>query len=240
MKKYCLGNWKMNQSLEEVKAFCHEFKLSSSDVFIGVAPQAIHIPYLLENSTMNIGSQNCSEQIKGAFTGELGPSFLQELGVKFSLIGHSERRHIYQESTPTCIKKVQNALENKIQVVYCIGETLQEFDNNQTEQTLRNQLVPLLEVLKASNQSSVVIAYEPVWAIGTGKVATLDIISNVTKFIHDLCLEHKQDYPVLYGGSVKPANVSDISQIITVQGVLVGGASLKADSFSSLCAAFEQ
>ncbi len=238
MKKYCLGNWKMNQSLDEVKSFCKEFQHESNELYVGVAPQAVHIPYLIDNCSMNIGSQNCSEHIKGAFTGELGPSFLKELGVSFSLIGHSERRSLFKETTHTCIKKIENAHLNDLLAVYCIGETLQEFEAAKTKDVLKTQLLPLLDNDFSNNKEKIVIAYEPVWAIGTGKVPTLEIISEVTSFIHETCLQHKQDYSVLYGGSVKPTNVKDISQIDTVQGVLVGGASLKADSFMSLCSAF--
>lgn len=228
----------MNQSLEEVKAFSKDFQESSNDLYIGIAPQAIHIPYLLENTQIFIGSQNCSEHKSGAFTGELGPQFLSELGAKFSLIGHSERRQLYKETTESCIEKIKNALSNNLLAVYCIGETLQEFEKNQTKEVLKDQLLPLLETFSINDQDNIVIAYEPVWAIGTGKVPTLEIISDVTSYIHDLCLQYKQDYGVLYGGSVKPANIKDISQIPSVQGVLVGGASLKAESFGALCKAF--
>ncbi len=229
----------MNQSLEEVKAFCKDFNFQSDSVITGIAAQAHHLSEL-KGKNFLVGSQNCYFEKKGAFTGELSATSLSDFGVNFTLIGHSERRHIFKENNEVSIKKTQTALEENLITIFCIGETLKDFEENKTFETLEAQLNPALNQLKTLKNfhQNFIIAYEPVWAIGTGKVATVEIISKTTEFIHQLALKHDLELPVLYGGSVKAQNCEDIANIATVQGVLVGGASLSSENFTPICNAF--
>lgn len=241
-KKYVLGNWKMNHGLSEIKSYFENFTYQSESAYVGVCPQTLH----LENAktlsqNLKIGSQNCAYETSGAYTGEVSPIALKELNVDFTLVGHSERRQYFGETNATCLKRIEKAHESNLLTVYCIGESLEEFESGKTLEVLTEQLKSGLFPILDKVINNIVIAYEPVWAIGTGKTATVEIISNVSSGIREILAAQSQaasELSLLYGGSVKPANAGEIAAIADVDGVLVGGASLKAEDFTEIAKAF--
>lgn len=251
-RKYLMvGNWKMNQSLNEVKSFfatLNDMGINYSDEMkIGIAPQAMHLAPSLkyaQDTGIKIGSQTCSEHEAGAYTGELAPSALKELGCGFTLIGHSERRTLFGETDHTLNAKTYNALNSNLDVIFCCGETLEEREAGRTLEVvlgqLENALIKGEKEIKFSGDQ-LTIAYEPVWAIGTGKTASPEQAEEVHAAIRGFLKEHfgedGNSMFILYGGSVKPANVKELLAQPNIDGGLVGGASLTADSFAQLCTA---
>ncbi|MCB9090965.1 MAG: triose-phosphate isomerase [Halobacteriovoraceae bacterium] len=243
-KLYCLGNWKMNHLVQDALQFCKEIQnvMKSEKTELGIAAQAIHLPLLLENlqkTPVLVGAQNSSEHKSGAYTGEISPEAIKDLGCQFVLIGHSERRQYYGETSQNCLEKIRTALAQNLIVVYCIGETLQEYEAGQTEQVLKTQLNEGLIALlnEQKDLGKIVIAYEPVWAIGTGKVATPEIVAKNLKAIRNhlgSALDAASQLSLLYGGSVKPENIDELMKIEDMDGALIGGASLKAQAFAAL------
>lgn len=244
---YIVGNWKMNQSLKDIKDF---FGVLKSEKFKAncetwISPQSLHLPFCLEmsnNTSFKIGSQNICTDSSGAFTGEVSSKAVKELGCHFTLIGHSERRSIYQETYQDQNKKVYQALEQNLATIFCIGETLEEREQGKTMEILKEQIVSSLKGIEGLNPKNFVFAYEPVWAIGTGKTAGPDQAEEAHKEIrtiisNELGLPGEQ-FSILYGGSVKPANVQDLMSQENIDGALVGGASLKSNDYRELCAAF--
>jgi triosephosphate isomerase len=251
-RKYLMvGNWKMNQSLQEIRTFFSELNTKGikydCDMKIGIAPQSLHLSTCLENlgtTEIQIGSQNCSEFESGAYTGELAPGALKELGCGFTLIGHSERRSLFGENDHIINAKVANALSTGLDVILCCGETLEERESGKTLEVVLGQLENALikgEKKISFTGNQLTIAYEPVWAIGTGKTASPEQAEEVHVAIRNFLKEHYGDNGseiyILYGGSVKPANVKELLAQPNIDGGLVGGASLKADSFAQLCTA---
>ncbi len=232
-----VGNWKMNQSLEEITSFFNTLKDNNFQSQAWIAPQALHISHCLKNkpSTMKIGAQNCAYENSGAFTGELSPMAIKELGAEFVIIGHSERRSIFKETDETLYKKTLIALENNLSVIFCVGETLEEREANKVEQVLASQLE---NGLRDIDNENIIIAYEPVWAIGTGVTASPEQAEKAHSFIRDFLANktklNASATKILYGGSVKPENVKELLACENIDGGLVGGASLKAESFSHL------
>ena len=237
------GNWKMNlsiaESVELTKACVKIAQNSTStEVWIAPSPEALYpckqaIP---TGSKLSIGSQNVAGAKSGAFTGETSANALKEIGCNFAIVGHSERRNVYGESDTVITERALGALEQGVQICFCIGEKIEERSSGATEKILSQQLSKLLSELKPELEQLLVIAYEPVWAIGTGEVATLEQIEQTHSFIQNHWKEKRgtQCPAILYGGSVKPNNFSEILAIPSVAGGLVGGASLKADSFATL------
>lgn len=243
MTKLLIANWKMNQNAKECQDFFNEFNTSFShkrDAW--VAPQSIYIPQALQlsfNSHIKVGAQNCSEHLNGAFTGELSSKALVDVGAHFVILGHSERRAIFSESNSTLNAKAKTALASGLKVVFCVGETLPEREGNLTLSIVGDQLNQGLSDLSAATAEKLIIAYEPVWAIGTGKTASPAQAQEVHAFIR---AELKKKFPgfgekikLLYGGSVKPDNVEELLGQKDIDGGLVGGASLKAKDFLALC-----
>ena len=186
-----------------------------------------------------IGAQNIHDQIEGAFTGEVSARMIKECGARFCIIGHSERREYFQESNLLINRKVKRALKEKIMPILCIGETLQEREGGLVEATLKTQLEECLMSLTEEEVKQIVIAYEPVWAIGTGKTATKDEAQDVHAFIRNYMKDSMgrtvaDDLPILYGGSVKPENISSLMVEPDIDGALVGGASLDVTSFAQI------
>lgn len=244
MKKreiYIVGNWKMNQTLEEIRKFFIEMSKMKMELKCKawIAPQAIHIPILKEitftTGSIQVGAQNCCDHDSGAFTGEISPLALADMGVEFVIIGHSERRTIYGEKDELLNSKVLLALKHGIKVIYCVGETLAEREANKTFSVIENQLNTGLKNLSLELASHLMIAYEPVWAIGTGKTATADEAEEVHAFIRSKLLFRFSETIILYGGSVKPDNIDLLLSKENIDGALVGGASLKAQDFRALC-----
>ena len=242
--KYLLGNWKMNQTLNEIDTFLNQLTVThDQNVYVGISPQALHVSKLLANEkvtsfNVNIGVQNICDQKSGAFTGEISPVSAKDMGAEFTLIGHSERRVIYNENDDTINQKIHLALSCGLKVIFCIGETLEEREAGNTPDVLKIQLKEGLEGITSEQAQNIVVAYEPVWAIGTGKVASASEANDAHEFIRQVLTSNLglpgNDMSILYGGSVKPANAAELLSCQHIDGALVGGASLKGDSFSEL------
>jgi triosephosphate isomerase len=242
-KPIVAGNWKMYKTLTEGQSFVENIVNLTLDIdgvqviFCPPFPMLFHIVDILKNSSFMVGSQNCHWEIEGAFTGETSPKMLASLGIDFVILGHSERRHIFNESDEWINKKVHTALNSGLSVILCIGETLQKRENGLTEIVLTDQLQKSLKGI--DKPEKLVIAYEPVWAIGTGVVAESKQIEEAHELVGNWLNEKftknvAKSIPVLYGGSVKLENVEDLVSIPGVDGFLIGGASLKEESFSGI------
>jgi triosephosphate isomerase len=220
----------MNHLSSDVKAFFDDLNARELPGTPWIAPQSIHLSNALANKgTAKIGAQNCHFENSGAFTGEISPKALVDLGADFTLVGHSERRALFHESGDFLNQKVLSALNTGLIVVYCVGETLQERESGTTDSVIELQLDEGLKDLK--DASKLIIAYEPVWAIGTGKTATPDQAQNTHAFIRKYLKNKGWDTPILYGGSVKPSNTSELMACPDIDGALVGGASLSSEDF---------
>ena len=224
------GNWKMYKGQAETAEFCIELKRSLADletVEVAVCPPfpslAVAVQ-ILAGTDIAVGAQNVHWEAAGPFTGEVSPPMLRELGVYGAIVGHSERRQLFGETDEGVGRRTRAALDAGLSVIACVGETEEERERGETEDVLRRQLSGL------EAEDNLVIAYEPVWAIGTGKTATPEIAQEAHEFIKGLL-----DVPVLYGGSVKPENAEELLSLPAVDGALVGGASLDVESFASIC-----
>ncbi len=222
------GNWKMFMGPVETGAFCRALRQRElGEVDVVVCPPFVSLATAVQElagSDIAVGAQNVHWAAEGAFTGEISGSMLRQLGVYGAIVGHSERRQYFGETDETVAKRVRAALDAGLSVIACVGETEAEREAGETEAVLRRQL----SVLKAYDD--LVIAYEPVWAIGTGKTASPEIAQEV----HEL-IKGELDLPVLYGGSVKPENAAELLAQPAVDGALVGGASLDVDAFAAIC-----
>lgn len=243
-KPLMAGNWKMNKTIPEAVAMVKELKgkiADVKDVDVLICPTFTAISALAteaKGTNINIGAQDIFWEAKGAFTGEIAPNMLVDAGCTYVIIGHSERRQYFGETNETVNKKVKAALANNLIPVVCVGETLQEREADITFKVIESQVREGLKDLSKEEAAKIVIAYEPVWAIGTGKTATPDQAQEVHSFIRKVYAEMygtaAQEVRILYGGSVKPENVSELMKKEDIDGGLVGGASLKADSFEAL------
>jgi triosephosphate isomerase len=243
--KILLGNWKMNKTREEAKDFALRSKSLSilaqeKNVILGVAPSFLSLEVLKENNPqLVVSAQNVHYEDNGAFTGEISYSMLKDLGVNWTLIGHSERRTYFNETSLNCNKKILKLLANNFTVVYCVGETFDEFSRGLSKGIVGEQLRSGLASIPFDLMQRVIIAYEPVWSIGTGKNATKEIAEEMSIFIRDLIAENfnediAKNIAILYGGSVKPNNIKEYMSQPNVDGALVGGASLTIESFHEL------
>lgn len=243
-KNIVAGNWKMyktpNETEEFIKSIIPLIASARSSVYLAVP--FVDIPSAIKassNCNIIIGAQNMHDEPEGAFTGEISALMLKNLGVEFVIVGHSERRHIFNEDNSFINRKVIRALKDGIQPILCIGETQKEREENKTEAVLEEQFLKGLMGVSKSDISNVVIAYEPVWAIGTGKTATPEIAETTHAFIRKLIIKHydkkiANNIHILYGGSVKPTNVEEIMKQPNIDGVLVGGASLDVKNFADI------
>ena len=243
-KNYMIGNWKMNQSVSDIENFFSGLKLENNQNNFWIAPQTLHVTTTIQaakSAGVLVGSQNISDQDHGAFTGEISSDSLMELGGHFCLVGHSERRSYYSETSEFVNKKVLKAISKGLVPVLCCGETLDEREAGNTLDIVLGQIEAGLKDVTLNNESELIVAYEPVWAIGTGKTATpemaQDVHAKIREFLKERFGETGVDISILYGGSVKPSNVEELLAQIDINGGLVGGASLKAEDFSQLCAA---
>jgi len=222
------GNWKMYKGPAETAEFClrlREEELEGVDVVL--CPPFVSLAVavqLLAGTEIAVAAQNVHWENEGAFTGEISAPMLRELGVYGAIVGHSERRQYFGDTDEAVAKRAAAALDAGLFVIACVGETEEERDGNRTEDVLRRQL----SVLEPDD--NLVLAYEPVWAIGTGKTATPEIAQEAHAFV-----KSQIDAPVLYGGSVKPDNAAELLAQPDVDGALVGGASLELDSFTAIC-----
>ena len=244
-KPIIAGNWKMNKNIQEALDLVKDlrFKLADvQDVEIVVCPPflAVSAVYqLVKGSNIKVGAQNCYPEKKGAFTGEVSPSMLKDAGCQFVILGHSERRQYFKESDEFIAKKAKAVLAEGMNPIVCVGETLQEREKNIMPDVIKTQVTGSLKGLTGDDMLKTVIAYEPVWAIGTGKVATPEQAEEVHKLIRDTLKKLfsekvSEAVRIQYGGSVKPDNVSILMSEKDIDGALVGGAALEADSFVKL------
>lgn len=238
------GNWKMNMTIEEGVALVNGFKAEAenTDVEVVVCVPYVLLPAVKEalaGSKVKIGAQNMHWEESGAFTGEISPIMLNDLGIDYVVIGHSERREYFAETNETVNKKVKSALAHNLAPIMCCGETLEQREANEHKTLVAEQIKEGVADLSAEDVKKVVIAYEPIWAIGTGVTATSDQANEMCEMIRDTLAEVYDDATaeevrIQYGGSVKPANVTEIMNQPHIDGALVGGASLKADDFTAL------
>ncbi len=245
MKLIIAANWKMHKTGSEAKEFCLEL-LQKEDDFRGVEV-LICPPFtaltaaagVLKDSSVKLGAQNFYPGEQGAFTGEISAAMLKEAGVEYVIIGHSERRHLMGEEDSLVARKIAAAYENGLKPILCIGEKESERDEGVTEKVLEKQLSKALEKLEPEQVKSLVIAYEPVWAIGTGKAASAEDAASAAGFIFSHLDRHfghesAAGVRIQYGGSVKAENIGSFISLEHIHGALVGGASLEAGSFGDL------
>ncbi|MBF0710442.1 triose-phosphate isomerase [Gemella sp. GL1.1] len=244
-KPIIAGNWKMNKTVAEAIEFVEAVKdkLPSSDLVESVvgAPALLlnGVKYFSTGSELKVAAQNCYFEDEGAFTGETSPKSLAALGVEYVIIGHSERRDYFHETDEDINKKAHAIFRNAMLPIICCGETLEQYEANEAEAVVSRQVSAALRGLTAEQVTNAVIAYEPIWAIGTGKSATQDDAQKMCKAVRDVVAkDFGQDVAdkvrVQYGGSVKPENIKEYMACPDVDGALVGGASLQADSFLAL------
>jgi triosephosphate isomerase len=235
-----VGNWKMYKTGAEARTFvaalAPEISATKRRVMLAVPFTAIEAA---KGTKIAIGAQNMHDQVEGAFTGEISARMLKASGATFVLLGHSERRQYFLETNPFIHRKLMRALHEGLTPILCIGELLQERESGNHEKVLKLQLEECLQGLNAAQAAQVIIAYEPVWAIGTGKTATPEIAEGVHRFIRHWLGERfgketSEKISLLYGGSVKPDNIAALMQQPDIDGVLVGGASLDVKSFAQI------
>ena len=240
------GNWKLNGSLESVSALLAGITGQISTVEtaeVAVCPPFTYLQHagqLLRDTGIALGAQDCSDQAQGAYTGEVSATMIREFGCTYVIVGHSERRHIYGESDALVAAKFAQALENSLVPILCVGETLDERESGQTEAVIARQIDAVLASSGIEGFGNAVIAYEPVWAIGTGKTATPEQAQQVHAFVRDRLREQDEGIAggirILYGGSMKPENAGALLQEDDIDGGLIGGASLDAEDFVAIAA----
>ncbi|TCO79457.1 triose-phosphate isomerase [Marinisporobacter balticus] len=238
------GNWKMHKTIKEAVEFVENIKdrVKGTDVEV-----VLCTPYTLlqsvkeatKGTNIKIAAQNMHWEENGAFTGEVSPLMLNEIGVDYCVIGHSERRQYFNETDETVNKKVHTALKYGIKPIICVGETLEQRENGETNTFVKSQVVKAFKDIESKKVLDIVIAYEPIWAIGTGKTATSEeaneVIYQIREVIKELYGEDiYTEIRIQYGGSVKPNNIEEIMNQEDIDGALVGGASLKSDDFVEL------
>ncbi len=241
------GNWKMNGSVEEIKALLDGILAGMGDVKraeVAVCPPAIYIPQvqsILQGGAVAWGGQDLSTHESGAYTGEIAGPMLKEFGCAYAIIGHSERRSYHAESDETVADKFEAALKYGLKPIFCIGETLEERESGVTEQVVARQIDAVINKLGVDALAKGVIAYEPVWAIGTGKTASPEQAQEVHAFIRGRIAKQSGDVAqkvrILYGGSMKPGNAAELLAKEDIDGGLIGGAALKAEDFLGICRA---
>lgn len=245
MELIIAGNWKMHKTAAETTAFCREISRDAeqfSGVEVLVCPPYTSLTAaqdILKGSKIKLGAQNLHFAQQGAYTGEIAAPMLLELGVEYVIIGHSERRHLMGEGDDLVRQKVKAALDNDLKPILCVGETEEQREDGLTEIMIEKQLAGALDGLSAEETENLVVAYEPVWAIGTGKAASTDDAESAAALIRryfkdKLGEKAATSLRIQYGGSVKAENIGSYLALPSVQGALVGGASLEAESFSAL------
>lgn len=247
-QKIVAGNWKMNTLLKDgmelAKSVEKLEKEKQSDALVIIAPPYTHLSRVKDLiNGVKLAAQNCASEESGAYTGEVSPDMLLSSGVEYVIIGHSERRSYFHEDNELLNKKTKLSLAKGLKPIFCCGEVLEEREQGKLFDVIREQLTVGLAGLTREDMSKVVIAYEPVWAIGTGVVATPDQAQEMHKFIRDLLLELfdrevADNMTILYGGSCKPSNAAELFANPDVDGGLIGGASLKAEDFIGIVNAY--
>ena len=241
---FIAGNWKMFKTAAEAAAFAEEFKAlyKDTDIKTAICAPFVHLAELkkaFEGTGIGVGAQNAHYEDEGAFTGEISVKMLEDIGVDYCVIGHSERRQYFAETDETVNKKLKRLFAGPIVPIMCVGEHLEQREADEQYAVVKEQLAGGLADIPAADVAKLVIAYEPVWAIGTGKTATPEQAEDMCEYIRNV-IEELYDGDVAdavviqYGGSVKPANATDIMNMGNIDGALVGGASLKAKDFMEI------
>jgi triosephosphate isomerase (TIM) len=248
-KRVLAGNWKMHHGPAAARAFARQFASTCPErdgrelIFF---PPAVAVTTLIDafagRGDIEVGVQNVYWEAKGAFTGEISAPIAAEAGARVALVGHSERRHLFGETVEETVRKVEAVLDAGLRVILCVGETIDERRAGHAEAVVAAQLEPVLGKIGEDTIDRFLIAYEPVWAIGTGETATPDDAAAMHAFVRSVVDREvgaaaASQVPILYGGSVKPTNAAELLAAADVDGVLVGGASLDAPDFAAICAA---
>ena len=248
-KNIVAGNWKMNTTVQEGISLAQEVNgllknmKANCDVVICVPfTHLVPVNGVIDQNIVGLGAENCADKVKGAFTGEVSAQMVASTGANYVILGHSERRQYYGETNETLIEKTRLALENNLTPIFCVGEVLEERENGTYNDVVKSQVEALFS-LSAEDFAKVVIAYEPVWAIGTGKTATSDQAQDMHAYIRNVIAEKygaelAQEISILYGGSCKPSNAKELFAKPDVDGGLIGGAALEAASFIGIVEAF--
>lgn len=251
-KKIVAGNWKMNLNLQEGVALAKELnekmEADKPNCDVIICTPFIHlasVAAVINQDVVALGAENCADKEKGAFTGEVSAAMVKSTGAQYVILGHSERRQYYNETADTLKEKVQLALANGLKVIFCIGETLEQREANKQEAVVKAELEGSVFNLSADEWKNIVLAYEPIWAIGTGKTATADQAEEMLAYIRSIVAEKygkqaAEDTSILYGGSCKPSNASELFAKPDIDGGLIGGASLKANDFKGIIDAWKK
>ncbi|MCL1937554.1 MAG: triose-phosphate isomerase [Candidatus Azobacteroides sp.] len=249
-KKIVAGNWKMNKNLREGANLAKELKAAMAGKTVNcevvVCPPFIHLALMsiiFEDKTIKVGAQNCADKPSGAYTGEVSAAMLASTEAQYVILGHSERRAYYGETNAILKEKVKLALENKLTPIFCIGEVLEEREADRQNEVVKTQIEEGLFDLSADDFGKIVLAYEPVWAIGTGKTATSEQAQEMHAYIRQILAEKygetvANETSILYGGSCNAGNAKELFSNPDVDGGLIGGASLKVDTFLPIVEAF--
>ena len=247
-KKIVAGNWKMNNGLQETEILINELlaETNHSGCEVMVAPSFVSLKTAIDSlidNDIEVVSQNVHQSNYGAYTGEVSAKMLSSIGIKTTIIGHSERREYFSETHEVLKNKVDISLQNSIKIIFCFGEELKDRKTNNHFNIISNQISESLFHLSSSDWNNIILAYEPIWAIGTGETASSDQVQEMHSFIRNFIAqkysnELAQKISILYGGSVKPNNAKEIFSMTDVDGGLIGGASLKSKDFFSIVNSF--
>lgn len=250
-KKIVAGNWKMNKNLQEGIALATELndilKADKPNCDVVICTPFIHLASvagIIDQSVIGLGAENCADKASGAYTGEVSAEMVKSTGAGYVILGHSERRAYYGETAEILKEKINLALANGLKVIFCIGEVLEERESGKQNEVVEAQLAGSLFDLTAEQFANIILAYEPVWAIGTGKTATAEQAEEMHAFIRGVIAgkfgaEAAKNVSILYGGSCKPSNAKEIFSKENVDGGLIGGAALKAADFKGIIDAWK-
>ena len=250
-KKIVAGNWKMNKNLQEGIALATELndilKADKPNCDVVICTPFIHLASvagIIDQSVIGLGAENCADKTSGAYTGEVSAEMVKSTGAGYVILGHSERRAYYGETAEILKEKINLALANGLKVIFCIGEVLEERESGKQNEVVEAQLAGSLFDLTAEQFANIILAYEPVWAIGTGKTATAEQAEEMHAFIRGVIAgkfgaEAAENVSILYGGSCKPSNAKEIFSKENVDGGLIGGAALKAADFKGIIDAWK-
>ena len=248
-KNIVAGNWKMNtnvaEGIELAKAVVAKSSEVPASVKLIVAPPFTHlvpVSEIVKGSVVGLSAQNCADKEKGAYTGEVSADMLVSAGCEYTILGHSERRQYYGETDATLTEKVKLAISKGLSPIFCVGENLDEREAGRHFEVVTSQIKNVLYTLSADEMAKVIVAYEPVWAIGTGKTATAEQAQEIHACIRKVLAEEfgplAEEITILYGGSCKPSNAKELFACPDIDGGLIGGAALKADDFIAIALSF--
>ena len=240
------GNWKMNASKETVNTLIMGIlsgmaEVDSNVIVCAPSPYMSQVEALITHSQLHLGAQDLNVNASGAFTGEVSADMIKDFGAQYVIVGHSERRSLYGETDEVVAHKVQAALENDLTPLFCIGETLEERESGNMEAVVSRQIQAVIDRVGIDAFKNIIIAYEPVWAIGTGVTASPQQAQDAHAFIRSMLAQNNESVaqatPILYGGSMNPGNAAELIGCEDIDGGLIGGASLKAEDFLQICKA---